>query len=690
MRKPCIFIAILVVCLFAFAQENPPLISISKFMYGGSPNDGESKMIATGVYCYHKKDYYGWLFTEYTLYNYEYVADNVTVPARASGTYKGHIVWVTRAKLIPPDNVKKINFEPSYIRNIYLKIDENSHIEEIHVPKSVTNINVDVAESFQRDIVFYMESSNPPMEGFYYPSYYGKMYGKCIFIVPKGSVERYKNSKRFQNARIYTSVGEYRAEINGYNPPQTTSNTSINDTQYVDIGLPSGTKWKSTNENGYYTYEEAMRKYGKSLPSFDQLVELKDKCQWIWDSIKKGYKVVGPNGSSIFLPAAGFRNCDGNVKNVSSNGAYWSSSPQAPDYAWDLYFESGLVVANSFNRRCIGHSVRLVQQKGVAQPQSVVNNQAKAPAKAECNLQDVWVDLGLPSGTYWKSTNEDKLYFQLEAKKKFGSSLPTITQIEELKDMCKWIWDSYKKGYKVVGPNGNSIFLPAEGFKDNKLYINKKGLRGYYWSSSTQGQRNWFFYFVPGEVMIVNEDYIWSGYSVRLVQQKGVAQPQNTVNNQAKKPAKAEYNFPNGWVDLGLPSGTKWRSTNENGYYTYEEAMRKYGKSLPSFDQLVELMNKCTWKWDNDRKGCIVVGHNGNAIFLPAAGGYLRPNILDFEGSRCFYWTSELSDRRTGSAWYLDAHQDQYKVWAGCYDGCDKRFDCFSTRDTKYSVRLVK
>ena len=29
--------------------------------------------------------------------------------------------------------------------------------------------------------------------------------------------------------------------------------------QFVDLGLPSGTLWKSTNEPGFYTYDEALK-----------------------------------------------------------------------------------------------------------------------------------------------------------------------------------------------------------------------------------------------------------------------------------------------------------------------------------------------------------------------------------------------------------------------------------------------
>lgn len=127
----------------------------------------------------------------------------------------------------------------------------------------------------------------------------------------------------------------------------------------VDLGLPSGTLWKDKNEDGgFYTYEEALSKFGDKLPTKEQLEELNSKCQWTWTG--SGYKVTGPNGNSISLPAAGYRNCNGRVVNVGSDGHYWSSTPRGSDYAWRLGFGSGGVGMN-LTDRCNGRSVRLVQ-----------------------------------------------------------------------------------------------------------------------------------------------------------------------------------------------------------------------------------------------------------------------------------------------------------------------------------------
>ena len=135
--------------------------------------------------------------------------------------------------------------------------------------------------------------------------------------------------------------------------------------RYIDLGLSSGTKWRNSNEgrdNAHYTYNEAVSKFGNNLPTGEQFLELQNNCTWKWTTHKgtDGYKVTGPNGQSIFLPAAGYCNCLGEVRNVGMYGYYWSSSPDDSDRAWYFgFYSSG--VGMSLYYRCNGRSVRLVQ-----------------------------------------------------------------------------------------------------------------------------------------------------------------------------------------------------------------------------------------------------------------------------------------------------------------------------------------
>ena len=129
---------------------------------------------------------------------------------------------------------------------------------------------------------------------------------------------------------------------------------------YVDLGLPSGTLWKYKNEeDGLYSYDQAMAKFGNNLPTKEQLEELKNSCSWMWNG--SGYKVTGPSGESITLPAAGIRNRDGSTNYVGSYGYYWSSTPDGSEYAWHLCFFPSVVGYMGNFMRCYGLSVRLVQ-----------------------------------------------------------------------------------------------------------------------------------------------------------------------------------------------------------------------------------------------------------------------------------------------------------------------------------------
>ncbi|MBO5850219.1 MAG: zinc-ribbon domain-containing protein [Paludibacteraceae bacterium] len=133
---------------------------------------------------------------------------------------------------------------------------------------------------------------------------------------------------------------------------------------YVDLGLPSGTWWGKTNAGGgyLYTYDEAVSKFGSELPTKTQFEELKNYCTWTWTTQNgvNGRKVTGPNGNSIFLPAAGSRYCDGRMVLSGLRGWYWSSTPDDSDSAWNLAFDSRSFFMRS-NDCCEGLSLRLVK-----------------------------------------------------------------------------------------------------------------------------------------------------------------------------------------------------------------------------------------------------------------------------------------------------------------------------------------
>ncbi len=112
------------------------------------------------------------------------------------------------------------------------------------------------------------------------------------------------------------------------------------------------------------------------------------------------------------------------------------------------------------------------------------------------------------------------------------------------------------------------------------------------------------------------------------------------VEQQYYKATIADF-FAQGYVDLGLPSGTLWKNANEGGdfaRYTYDEAVSKFGSKLPTKQQLEELKNKCTWTWLG--YGYEVTGPSGNSITLPATGYCNCVGDVDHVGTYGYYWSS--------------------------------------------------
>jgi hypothetical protein len=117
-----------------------------------------------------------------------------------------------------------------------------------------------------------------------------------------------------------------------------------NHPHWIDLGLPSGTKWRCCNEGastpegygGYYEFGQVA-----SAPSWDQIKELLDHTTSEWTTLNgvNGRKFTGSNGGTIFLPAAGSR-WDGEFRDVGSDGDYWSSTPHDERLALVLSFYS--------------------------------------------------------------------------------------------------------------------------------------------------------------------------------------------------------------------------------------------------------------------------------------------------------------------------------------------------------------
>lgn len=196
------------------------------------------------------------------------------------------------------------------------------------------------------------------------------------------------------NTGLYDSIKIYTFEKAYIN---TIPDGIIKNHEYVDLGLPSCLKWATCNvgassitiRGNYYSwgetttkknygetkgkvrtdisgspqYDVARSKWGGSwrMPTKRETDELMTKCSWTWISIEGfyGYKVVGPNGKSIFLPAAGYY-ADSLNTLAGVTGRYWTSTPEnVAGYAYSLTF--GNISHNgNYDSSGLGMSIRPV------------------------------------------------------------------------------------------------------------------------------------------------------------------------------------------------------------------------------------------------------------------------------------------------------------------------------------------
>ena len=202
--------------------------------------------------------------------------------------------------------------------------------------------------------------------------------------------------EQIRTAEVWLSIEGY------YRTVYITQGCGASGLYYIDLGLSSGVKWAACNVGatkpeefgGYYAWGETEEKidfglisykwydyatfnmtkyctgniggYNKvdnktvldpeddvahvkwggdwRMPTLDEFYELCSECTWLWTNYNYvyGYLVTGPNGNSIFLPAAGFcRSFDAVAQGVAVEGFYWSSSLSDSNFgAMSLLFSS--------------------------------------------------------------------------------------------------------------------------------------------------------------------------------------------------------------------------------------------------------------------------------------------------------------------------------------------------------------
>jgi uncharacterized protein (TIGR02145 family) len=106
-----------------------------------------------------------------------------------------------------------------------------------------------------------------------------------------------------------------------------------------------------------------------------------------------------------------------------------------------------------------------------------------------------------------------------------GWRLPTEEEFKELKEKCTWqyIETNNLQGYRVIGPNGESIFFPFAGFTIDGLNrreateIYKVNNYGHYWSGESRGTYAYTLNLYCSYIEISHDKYVYYGQSVRPV-----------------------------------------------------------------------------------------------------------------------------------------------------------------------------
>lgn len=441
------------------------------------------------------------------------------------------------------------------------------------------------------------------------------------------------------------------------------------------------------------------------IPTTAEQRELREKCTWEWRSINgvNGYKVTGPSGNHIFLPANGFKSYDYDFTGDNDCGSYWSSSVCSfySNHAYSMYLEEGGV--SCFREmRSTGLGVRPVCGSSTAR--SIIIE------KSGNGSIELSTGGNIVNGSVFykgdvvnlKAVAEDGYVFVGWFMVDNPTPISTDVNIEyTINDDLELIAEFKKQALVCISAKGNGE-VSFENSSETTVTVS------------------------PGSQVTViadpDEGYELMGWYVDGVSMSGELIYTFTVYEDIE--LIAEFVQEGLLVDLGLPSGTIWAACNVGanspeeygGYYawgeTYEKdiyswdtysmhewyynrrLMTKYSGSsivgpaggipgddkyilescddvatqqmgedwrMPTSNEMDELESKCTWEWSelNGVKGYEVRGPNGKTIFLPAAGNR-ADGLVNEVGVQCYYWTSNVNGMSVYQAYYNNGRDSRY------------------------------
>ena len=261
------------------------------------------------------------------------------------------------------------------------------------------------------------------------------------------------------------------------------------------------------------------------LPTVSEIKEL-ENLDWSYSDNYNGTGVKGwivkSKEHEIFIPKGGWK-YDGNEKYVGESAFYWTSNLDNLDKPQGGQLFPNYISIGSYEK-AIRMLIRPVYDDAVIPVVPDVPETSEAGKGVDLGLSVKWADRNIGStvsadyGKYfaWGETVSKKdystsTYSLLDTlrsdgtySKKFlgydisGSDydaahilwsgtwrMPTQTEMNELIDLCTWVVTTEKniRGFRITGHNGNSIFLPFNGYMSG-INLTSVGTNGYYWTST--------------------------------------------------------------------------------------------------------------------------------------------------------------------------------------------------------------